>query len=115
MPPPPPNQAHPPFEAAAKAILEGQHKYTDIHVPCLAIFAVPHDPSSFPPMSTEMRAAAQARDLETTSAQAKAFESGVPSARVVRLPNASHFVFRSNETDVLREMNTFIASLPSTQ
>jgi non-heme chloroperoxidase len=62
-----------------------------------------------------MRAAAQARDLETTSAQANAFESGVPSARVVRLPNASHFVFRSNETDVLREMNTFIASLPSNQ
>jgi non-heme chloroperoxidase len=115
MPPPPPNQTHPPFESAAKAILEGQHKYTDIHVSCLAIFAVPHDPNSFPPMSPEMLAAAKARDLESTSAQAKAFESGVPSARVVRLPNASHFVFRSNETDVLREMNTFIASLPSIQ
>ncbi|HET6218196.1 MAG TPA: hypothetical protein VFE27_14325 [Acidobacteriaceae bacterium] len=60
MPPtPPPNQTHPPFEAAAKAILEGQHKYTDIRVPCLAIFAVPHDPNSFPPMSAEMRAAAE--------------------------------------------------------
>jgi len=31
---------------------------------------------------------------------------------VVRLPNASHFVFISNEADVLREINSFISSLP---
>ena len=45
-------------------------------------------------------------------AQAKAFEAGVPSARVVRLPHARHEVFSSNEEDVLREMNAFIGSLP---
>jgi non-heme chloroperoxidase len=38
-------------------------------------------------------------------------EVGVPSARVVRLPNANHFVFLSNEADVLREMNAFIGGL----
>jgi pimeloyl-ACP methyl ester carboxylesterase len=53
-----------------------------------------------------------AADLDRTSAQAKAFESGIPSARVVRLPNANHFVFSSNEADVLREMNAFLAKLP---
>ena len=41
----------------------------------------------------------------------KAFESGLPAARVVRIPNANHYVFLSNEADVLREMNTFIAGL----
>ena len=45
-------------------------------------------------------------------AQAKAFETGVPTARVVRLPHADHHVFRSNEADVLREMNAFLKSLP---
>jgi pimeloyl-ACP methyl ester carboxylesterase len=35
----------------------------------------------------------------------------VPGARVVRLTNASHFVFISNEADVLREMNEFIGHL----
>jgi hypothetical protein len=35
----------------------------------------------------------------------------LPNARVVRLPNANHFVFVSNEADVLREMNAFIAGL----
>ena len=47
-------------------------------------------------------------------AQAKAFESGVPTARVVRIPNANHYVFLSHEADVLREMDAFIASLRST-
>jgi pimeloyl-ACP methyl ester carboxylesterase len=51
-------------------------------------------------------------DLEVSGAQAKAFEAGLPLARVVRLPHADHYVFRSNETDVLREMKAFINSLP---
>ena len=42
--------------------------------------------------------------------QVKAFEQGLPSARVVRLPGAEHYVFRSNEADVLREMNSFLAA-----
>jgi non-heme chloroperoxidase len=45
-------------------------------------------------------------------AQASAFEKGVPSARVVRLAHADPYVFRSNEADVLREMNAFINTLP---
>ena len=41
----------------------------------------------------------------------KAFETGVPSARVVRIPHASHYIFQSNEADVLREMKAFLGSL----
>jgi hypothetical protein len=40
----------------------------------------------------------------TFAEQAKAFERGVPSARVVRLTHANHYVFKSNEAGVLREM-----------
>jgi hypothetical protein len=40
-----------------------------------------------------------------------AFEAGVPSARVVRVPNASHYIFQSNEADVLREIRAFLAGL----
>ena len=58
-------------------------------------------------------AASEARDTETTGAQAKAFETGIPSARVIRLPHADHYVFLSNESDVLREMRTFLGSLIS--
>jgi hypothetical protein len=40
------------------------------------------------------------------SAQANAFERGVPAARVLRLPHANHLVYQSNEADVLREITS---------
>jgi non-heme chloroperoxidase len=43
--------------------------------------------------------------------QAKAFENAVPTARVVRLAGAHHYVFLSNEADVLREMRAFLTGL----
>ncbi len=94
-----------------QAIMRGMQKYTDIHVPVLAIFAVPHATGT-PFKDDADRAAADTRDEATTGAQAKAFQNGVPSARVVLLPHANHFVFISNEGDVLREMNAFLSSLP---
>jgi hypothetical protein len=57
------------------------------------------------------RAAAELRDAVAAAAQAKAFETGVPTVHVVLLPHASHYVFRSNEGDVLREMNAFLRVL----
>jgi pimeloyl-ACP methyl ester carboxylesterase len=96
----------------AQAILAGQQKYTEIRSPVLAIYAFPHDRGGPPNADAAARAKAEARDEERTGAQIRAFEAGVPSAHVVRLPHASHFVFRSNEADVLREMNAFIDSLP---
>jgi len=112
MPPPPAQQKKQP-PSPATAIIEGEQKYTEIHVPILAIFAVPHDfGKDFFKDNPTARAAAEASDLERTGGQAKAFETGLPTARVVRLPNANHYVFRSNEADVLREMNAFIGNLP---
>jgi len=99
----------PKIPAPSLAIRAGMQKYTDIQVPILAIYAVPHDMG---PQFKGDREAAEARDLESTGAQAKAFETGVPTARVVRLAHANHYVFLSNEADVLREMNAFIGSLP---
>jgi non-heme chloroperoxidase len=46
-----------------------------------------------------------------TERQAKAFEDGVPTARVIRLRGAHHYVFLSNEEDVLREMLAFLTGL----
>ena len=86
-------------DRAAKAIIAGNQKYTEIHVPILAIFSVPHGHSTV--------------DSDTnTDAQARAFEQGLPDARVVRVPHAHHYVYMSNQEDVLREMRTFLASLP---
>lgn len=90
-------RAHAAAERARQAILQGRQKYTFLRVPVLAIYCLPHQD--------------QEPNEAADEAQAKAFESGVKSARVVRLPHANRMVFLSNEADVLREMNAFLGSL----
>jgi pimeloyl-ACP methyl ester carboxylesterase len=94
-----------PLPPIMKTILTGEQKYTRIPVPILAIYALPHDRGP-----TANAAETEANDRRA-EAQAKAFERGVPTAGIVRIPHANHYVFRSNEADVLREMNAFIAGL----
>jgi len=93
------------------AITAGEKKYTAIPVPVLAIYAAPHNFDSLPIADAAAKAAMVAFDLENTKTQAHALEVGVPGARIVLLPNADHFVYESNEADVLREMNEFLATL----
>ena len=76
--------------------------------PVLAIFAVPHNFESRAPKDSELITQRNVRDM----AQVAAFQAGNPGARVVRLPNADYFVFNSNQTDLLQEMNAFISRLP---
>ena len=93
-----------------QAIYAGVRKYTDIRPPALAIFACPQEYSeSFP--NEAARAAFEARAAANTAAMVNAFEAGVPSARVVRIPHASHYIFQSNEADVLREIEAFLGDL----
>jgi pimeloyl-ACP methyl ester carboxylesterase len=93
------------------AIGAGAEKYTEIHAPVLAIFADPHNFGQLDADDPKAREALVMDDFARTSAQADAFQAGVPGSRVVRLPNASHMIFVSNEADVLREMNTFLEKL----
>ena len=112
----PPTKPIPPapqsFAAIASAIFNGEHKYTEIKVPCLAIFAVPHDASVILPTDPVHHAAAIAFELERATNVSNAFASGVPSAKVVRLRNANHYVFRSNEAEVIHYMKDFLDMLP---
>jgi non-heme chloroperoxidase len=95
-----------------QAIWSGAQKYTHIRLPVLAIFAFPHEFAPFVQGDPAGRAAVKALDDVVAAPEQKAFQNGVPSARVVRLPHANHYVFLSNQADVLREMRTFINGLP---
>jgi len=94
-----------------KAIFEGEQKYTVIRVPILAFFAVPHDQGNAFKDDPAARSRLEAWDTTRMETIAKAFETGLPSARVIRLPHADHFVIQTSEADVLREMNSFLTSL----
>jgi non-heme chloroperoxidase len=106
MPPLPPRS---PIQAA---INFGMEKYTSIPVPVLAIFACPHDWSHFFPNDPERRKARLSADTADCSARAETVAHGVPTARVVRIPNADHYVHRSNEAQVIDEMKKFLGTLP---
>jgi hypothetical protein len=68
----------------------------------------------FPPRNAEERAA-----IDEVYASGRAMLSkwqgdllaGVPTARIVELPDANLFMFLSNEADVIRELRAFAATL----
>lgn len=91
------------------AINAGGRKFTRIDSPILAMFALPHERGITDPVK---RAEADQRDLANQGAMAKAFETGLPSAKVVWIAHANHYIFRSHESEVIRELNAFTASLP---
>ena len=94
-----------------QAILEGHQRYTTISAPMLAIVALPH--RMRPRVASDPRQLAQWQTWEAQdAAHTDAVERSIAGVRVVRLPNADHFVHQSNEADVLREIRAFIARLP---
>jgi hypothetical protein len=103
----------PPRSPIGAALNFGAQKYTSIPVPVLAIYACPHNWDRFPANDPDRKAALVADDIARCTAWADAFSRGVPSARVVHIPNADHYVFNSNEADVVREMTAFLSRLDS--
>jgi non-heme chloroperoxidase len=94
------------------AILTSDKGFTTIPVPSLFIIARSHSPekkSNEPPIDEAARTYYASLDA-ATDRQAKAIEQGVPTASVIRL-RGNHHIFLSNETEVLREMRIFLASL----
>jgi hypothetical protein len=87
------------------AIFTSMRRYSGVKAPALAIYASPHACTGF--CITPQFKAQEA----SVAAQANAFEAGTPSARVVRIAGAQHYVFLSNEADVIREMNAFMDGL----
>jgi non-heme chloroperoxidase len=73
----------------------GVQRYTAVKAPVLAICA----------------GGSQSAIQAECEKQKKIVEHSAPSAKFVVLPDATHFIFISNEEDVLREMNAFIAGL----
>jgi non-heme chloroperoxidase len=111
----PENAPAPPDTAATRvdiAIFRGEQKFGGVTCPVLAIYADPHSFGDQFNGHPEALQTAQTKDKAETSAQADAFQSGNPQATVLRIANADHFIFRSNEAEVLKAMKTFISSLP---
>lgn len=100
-PAPPPR----PRQQVVRAIIGNPHTYTGIKPPILALIADP------PACSKECDSAAVKNIAAAVTAQADSVTDAYPQARIVRLPGADHFVWRSHEAEVVREMNGFMDGL----
>ncbi len=94
-------------------VLKGT-RYSRIAPPALMVFASPHTRDGWvtdapPDKRGAMEDYFEAADA-ATERQAKAIEAALPAARMVRL-RGSHYVFSSNEPEVLREMGAFLDRL----
>lgn len=101
----------PPRSPIGAAMNFGMQKYTSIPVPVLVIYACPHNWDRLPDDGAGRKASLMADDKARCTAWADNFKHGVPSARIVMIPNADHYVYLSNEAQVVTEINAFLTSL----
>jgi pimeloyl-ACP methyl ester carboxylesterase len=92
----------------ADSLFAGEQKFTTIRGRVLAIFAAPREASAALLKDSVALAKSDSTYLASVLPQIAAFERGVPGSRVLRIPHSNHYVFRSNEAEVLREVVAFI-------
>jgi len=100
-----------------EAILSGVRKpdYSRIHLPVLAIYAVPGSIEDTPGFGRAPEAMVrelfelQRQEVRVNSTQ---FRSGNRHARVIEIQGATHMLFLSNQADTLREVRAFVTGLP---
>jgi non-heme chloroperoxidase len=104
-----------------QAIMSGDHKhdYSQIRVPVLAFVGFPKLPQDqiregniTDPAERVIIEAVFGAYVGMTKKRIMRISSAAGGARVVELWGASHFVFLSNGSEVLPQMQTFIAGLP---
>ncbi len=99
-----------------EAIVSGVRRpdYRRIHLPTLAIYAVPRSIEDTPGFGSAPRAVVrelfelQREQVRVNSAE---LQSGNRHVRVVEIRGASHFLFLSNQADTLREIRAFVTTL----
>lgn len=103
-----PKEAGPPSrprDLVVGAILGNLRNYTGIKPPFLSFVADP------PACSKVCETPRFKKFVAAVTLQADSVAAAYPQARIVRLPRADHFVWRTHEAEVVREMNAFMDKL----
>jgi non-heme chloroperoxidase len=98
----------------AWAILYGEQRFTEIHCPVLVIYSVPRPPTTIAGADSKAEEASYESAIKGIDTEAQAFEAQRPPATIARIVGADHYMYRSNEDDVLREISSFMHDLPIT-
>lgn len=92
-----------------KAMLDGARRYDHVGGPILAFYA---SPPAVPPGTPDAVKPVIQHAGDYVVTQINAFAAANPQAHIVRLPNAPHYIYKSNADEVEREMNAFMDGLP---
>ena len=94
------------------AIMAGRERFTTIHGPALVIVGTDPDPVNGDDPQAHAEAVRQSLQMRDKELQIAAWKRQIPSAHMLLIPHSTHYVFQSNEVDVLHGINNFIATLP---
>jgi pimeloyl-ACP methyl ester carboxylesterase len=94
------------------AILEHEERFQAPDVPILSIVPVPRE--SDLPIGTDPAKLRAAETLHTQSQEAEiaTLQHQRPSAKIVRIPHGHHFIFLSNQSEVVSAIDAFGSGLP---
>jgi hypothetical protein len=90
-----------------------------VKIPALAIYAIADPNESLPPwcdandkqaMANMKERARIRRAIQRESIEL--FRHGVEKGQVLEMQNASHYIFQSNQQEVLKAIDTFAGGLP---
>ena len=92
---------------ASRSIMLEEQRFRSIDTPLLAIFSYPSAP--YPSQTSDPAKLAAYRAAETSREEAQfAIFREQPHAKVVVIPNATHFIFLSREQEVISQISDFV-------
>jgi pimeloyl-ACP methyl ester carboxylesterase len=95
---------------ANQAVMLEEERFTSVDTPSLAIFSYPSAPYSVMTHDPAKLAAYRASESSRKEAQIAAFRNQ-PHAKVVVIPNVTHYIFLSDESEIVALIRKFIDGL----
>ncbi len=97
---------------ASQSVMLEEERFHSIDTPLLAIFSYPSAP--YPSQTSDPAKLAASRAAETTRKEAQfAIFREQSQAKVIIIPNSTHFIFLSNEEEVISQISDFVNGLPA--
>ena len=98
--------------SANQSVALEEERFHSIDTPLLAIFSYPSAPNSGQTSDLAKLKAYRASETSRKEAQIAIFREQ-PHAKVIVIPNSTHFIFLSNEEEVISQISDFVNSLPA--
>jgi pimeloyl-ACP methyl ester carboxylesterase len=96
---------------ASQSVMLEEERFHSIDTPLLAILSYPGAANPGSTSDPAKLAAARAAETRREESQISIFRQQ-PHAKVIVIPNATHFIFLSREQEVISEITDFVNSLP---